>query len=87
MDLSIRGLMCTAVLSIALGASFTFAAERSPSDAPDTKIAVVPEPTESPRYLKDEQQVTSGSVTIAGRAMSYQAEAGILVVQIGRAHV
>src|ERR1700727_2952776 len=80
MDLSIRGLMCTAILSIALGASFTFAAERSPSDAPDTKIAVVPEPTESPRYLKDDQQVTSGSVTVAGRYMIYQAEAGILVV-------
>src|SRR3984885_1839238 len=82
MDLSIRGLMCTAVLGIALGATFAFAAERSPSDAPDTKIAVVPEPTESPRYLKDEQQVTSGSVTVAGRAMSYQAEAGILVVHV-----
>src|ERR1700685_1633529 len=82
MDLSIRGLMCTAVLGIALGATFAFAAERSPSDAPDTKIAVVPEPTESPRYLKDEQQVTSGSVTVAGRALSYQAEAGILVVHV-----
>jgi carboxypeptidase C (cathepsin A) len=82
MDLSIRGLMCTAVLSIALGASFTFAAEKTPGDAPDTKIAVVPEPTESPRYLKDEQQVTSGSVTVAGRAIGYQAEAGILVVHV-----
>ena len=82
MDLSIRGLMCTAVLSIALGAPFTFAAERAPSDAPDTKIAVVPEPTESPRYLKDEQQVTSGSVTVGGRAIGYQAEAGILVVHV-----
>jgi carboxypeptidase C (cathepsin A) len=82
MDLSIRGLMCTALLGIALGASFTFAAERTPNDAPDTKIAVVPEPTESPRYLKDEQQVTSGSVTVAGRAIGYQAEAGILVVHV-----
>src|SRR5580692_9202247 len=82
MDLSIRGLMCTTVLSIALGAPLTYAAERGPSDAPDTKIAVVPEPTESPRYLKDEQQVTSGSVTVAGRAISYQAEAGILVVHV-----
>jgi len=82
MDLSIRGLICTAVLSVALGASPTFAAERGPGDAPDTKIAVVPEPTESPRYLKDEQQLTSGSVTVAGRAISYQAEAGILVVHV-----
>src|ERR1700722_18173483 len=82
MDLSIRGLICTAVLSVALGASFTFAAERSPSDAPDAKIAVVPEQPESPRYLKDEQQATSGSVAVAGRAIGYQAEAGILVVHV-----
>jgi carboxypeptidase C (cathepsin A) len=82
MDLSIRGSMCTAVLSIVLGASFTFAAERTPGDAPDTKVAVVPEPTESPRYLKDELQASSGTVTVAGRAMSYQAEAGILVVHV-----
>ena len=58
-------------------------AERAtPSDAPDTKIAVVPEPTESPRYLHDEQQTTSGSVTVAGRPIAYQAEAGILVVHV-----
>jgi carboxypeptidase C (cathepsin A) len=82
MDLSIRGFMCTAVFCVALGASLTFAAEKTPGDAPDTKIAVVPEPTESPRYLKDEQQVTSGSVTVGGRAIGYQAEAGILVVHV-----
>src|SRR5665213_604088 len=82
MDLSIRGLMCTAVLSIAIGASFSPAAERTPGDAPDTKIAVVPEPTESPRYLKDEHQVSTGSINIAGRALGYQAEAGILVVHV-----
>src|ERR1700729_512376 len=82
MDLSIRGLMCTAILSIALGASFTFAAERSPSEAPDTKIAVVPEPTESPRHLKDEKQVTTGAAVIGGHSMAYQAEAGILVVHV-----
>jgi carboxypeptidase C (cathepsin A) len=58
---------------------FALAAEH-PSDAPDTKIAVVPEPTESPRYLKDEKQASSGSITVGGRAMAYQAEAGVLVV-------
>ena len=82
MHLRVRGLMCTALLSIALGASISLAAERTPNDAPDTKIAVVPEPTESPRYLKDEQQASSGSVTVAGRAIGYQAEAGILVVHV-----
>jgi carboxypeptidase C (cathepsin A) len=40
------------------------------------------EPTESPRILKDEQQLTFGSVTVAGRRLSYQSEAGILVVHV-----
>ncbi len=82
MDFSVRGLTCTVGFSIALGAALSFGAERAPGDTPDTKIAIVPEPTESPRYLKDEQQVTSGSVTVAGRAIGYQAEAGILVVHV-----
>ncbi len=42
----------------------------------------MPEPTESPRYLRDEHQTTQGSVTIGGRAVTYQAEAGILVVHV-----
>jgi carboxypeptidase C (cathepsin A) len=82
MDLNIRGLMCTSLLSLALGAAFSPAAERTPGDAPDTKIALVPEPTESPRYLKDEQTTSSGSVAIGGRSFNYQAEAGILVVHV-----
>ena len=72
MDLNIRGLMCTSVLSLALGAAFSPAAERTPGDAPDTKIALVPEPTESPRYLQDEQQTSSGSVVIGGRSFGIQ---------------
>ena len=82
MDLSIRGLTCATLLSIALGASPAWAAEKTPSDAPPSKITLVPEPTESPRYLQDEQQVSSGSVTVAGRAIAYQAEAGLLVVHV-----
>jgi carboxypeptidase C (cathepsin A) len=82
MDLNIRGLMCTSILSLALGTAFSPAAERTPGDAPDTKIALVPEPTESPRYLKDEQTTSSGSVVIGGRSFGYQAEAGILVVHV-----
>jgi carboxypeptidase C (cathepsin A) len=79
---SLRALIFASLSSLALGAPISSAAEKSPSDAPDTKIAVVPEPTESPRYLKDEHQNSSGSVTIAGRAIAYQAEAGILVVHV-----
>src|SRR5258708_20368888 len=82
MYLSIRGLTCATVLSIALGASLAWGAEKTPSDAPPSKISLVPEPTESPRFLHDEQQLTSGSVTVAGRAIAYQAEAGLLVVHV-----
>ena len=73
-----RGFLGALILSA--GLPFAHAAERAPSDAPDAKIAVVPEPTESPRYLKDEKQATSGSITIGGHPMSYQAEVGVLVV-------
>ncbi|HSY95795.1 MAG TPA: hypothetical protein VK793_09260, partial [Steroidobacteraceae bacterium] len=73
----------TSLLGAALAATLSPAAERSsPNDVPDTKISVVPEPTESPRYLRDEQSVAQGSVTIAGKALRYQSEAGILVVHV-----
>jgi carboxypeptidase C (cathepsin A) len=75
-------LTCATLLSIALGASLAWAAEKTPSDAPPSKITLVPEATESPRYLQDERQLTSGSVTVAGRAIAYQAEAGLLVVHV-----
>src|SRR5580698_4222140 len=53
-----------------------------PSDADTTKVAVVPEPNESPKYLKDEHQTTSGSVSVGGKAIGYQAEAGIEVIHV-----
>src|ERR1700733_5874542 len=34
----------------------------------------------NPRHLADESQVTQNSITVAGRKISYQAEAGLLVV-------
>jgi carboxypeptidase C (cathepsin A) len=77
-----RRLMLGSVL-IALSVSVAGAADKSaPSDAPDTKIAVVPEPTESPRYLKDEHQTTQGSISVGGHALAYQAEVGVLVVHV-----
>ena len=83
MVLRLRLLLGTSLLGAALAATLSPGAERSsPNDAPDTKIAVVPEPTESPRYLRDEQSVAQGSVTIAGKALRYQSEAGILVVHV-----
>jgi carboxypeptidase C (cathepsin A) len=76
-------LLGVSLVGATLAASPSMSAERAPpNDAPDTKVAVVPEPTESPRYLHDESRVTQGSITIAGRALGYQAEAGILVVHV-----
>jgi len=70
-------------LSTAAMAAASPPADRTPAaDAPDTKISVVPEPTESPRYLREERQDTQGSLTIAGKTFGYQAEAGVLVVHL-----
>jgi carboxypeptidase C (cathepsin A) len=82
MNVEFRALLVAASLSVLPGIQASPAAERVPSDAPDTKIALVPEPTESARYLKDEKQVSSGTLAIAGRAGPYQAEAGVLVVHL-----
>ena len=76
-------LSATFAAPLTLAASQPPAAERpSASDAPDTKISVVPEPTETSRYLKDEFKLTRGSITSAGHALGYQSEAGILVVHV-----
>ncbi len=56
------------------------AAAHPSGDAPEPKVTAVPDPAESTRYLKDEKQGTSGSITIGGRAIPYQAEVGLLVV-------
>src|ERR1700723_1903160 len=83
MALRFRLLLGSSLLGAALAASWSLAAERSsPNDAPDTKISVVPEPTESPRYLHDEFKDTQSTITIGGHALGYQSEAGILVVHV-----
>jgi carboxypeptidase C (cathepsin A) len=82
MALRIPLLVGASLLSATPVASWSAAAERSAGDAPDTKISVVPEPTESPRYLHDESKGTQGSITIGGHALGYQSEAGILVVHL-----
>ena len=72
------------VLALMFASGGTFAAQQSSSkDASDTtKVAVVPEPNESPKYLKDEHQSTSGSVNVGGKSIAYQAEAGIEVIHV-----
>lgn len=70
------------LLGLALSTSFASGAQRAAAEAPETKISIVPEPTESPRYLKDEHQASSGTLLMGGHALTYQAEAGILVVHV-----
>jgi carboxypeptidase C (cathepsin A) len=83
MTSKIRILAGSCMLGATLAASLAPGAERaSPGDTPAAKIAVVPEPTESPRYLHDESKTVQGSVTIGGHALGYQSEAGILVVHV-----
>ena len=77
------GFMAGASLLVAtLAAQPAAAAEHASPDTPIAKISVVPEPTESPRYLHDESNTTQASVTIAGHPFSYQSEAGIQVVHV-----
>ena len=84
MALRIRLFFSSSLLIATLASSLSVGAQRSPppSETPDAKISVVPEPTESPRYLHDELKVTQGSITIDGHPMVYQSEAGILVVHV-----
>ncbi len=83
MNSELRCLLCVALLCASASIAAAAAADHvSPSDSTDTKISVVPEPTESPRYLHDEHQTTQASIMIGGHAMGYQAEAGVLVVHV-----
>ncbi len=83
MMVRIRLFLGSAIAVTAFAASLSPAAERAPpGEAPAAKISPVPEPTESTRFLHDESKATQGSMTIAGRALGYQSEAGILVVHV-----
>ncbi len=82
MKISARRLFCATWLSAAAAVSIAAAAERSSSgDATDAKPPAAPE-SESPRFLHDEHQVTQGSITIGGRSIAYQAEAGVMVMHL-----
>ena len=58
--------------SAPLAAKDTAKSEAKPEAAHDTN--------ESPKQLKDETQLSQGVVTIGGRKLAYQAEAGLLVI-------
>jgi len=82
MGYGIRYLSCASLLSAATVMSMAMAAERDSSDPQAAKGSAAAEPSESPRFLHDEHQTTQGSVTIGGHAITYQAEAGILVAHV-----
>ena len=50
--------------------------------APGAKPEAKAEDREMPRELKDEKQATQGSITLAGRKLGYQAEAGLIVIHL-----
>jgi carboxypeptidase C (cathepsin A) len=75
-------LSCCLTLAAAAVAPVSAADHTPPTERPDTKISVVPEPTETPRYLQDAHSATQGSISIGGHALRYQAEAGVLVVHL-----
>ncbi len=65
------------------GITLAAAAPRSATgDDSDAKTSAAAEPTESTRFLHDERRVTQGSMTVEGRTIAYQAEAGVLVVHV-----
>ena len=76
--------LCSVFLSAGAALSICAAAEhasetRSSSESTDTKTNS-DETSESTRFLHDSHQVTQGSITVGGKVIAYQAEAGLLVV-------
>ena len=75
--------LCSAIWGTTAAISICVAAERSASgDTADNKPSNVEEQSESTRLLRDSHQTTQGSITVDGRAIAYQAEAGVLVVHV-----
>jgi hypothetical protein len=72
---------CLAVL-IALAACTTLAAAPDAPKSPEHKSAAEVDRTDGHRFepFKAESVTSSGSVTIGGRALAYQAVAGTLII-------
>jgi carboxypeptidase C (cathepsin A) len=71
-------LSATAVISVCSAADHA----SSSSDASDTKNTASEETSEATRFLHDSHQTTQGSITVEGKAIAYQSEAGVLVVHL-----
>jgi carboxypeptidase C (cathepsin A) len=79
------GVMLCSLLSATAAFSICAAAEHSEHAATDTADAKTPsseELSESSRLLHDAHQTTQGSITVQGRAIPYQAEAGVMVIHV-----
>jgi carboxypeptidase C (cathepsin A) len=70
-----------AVLATSASTGVAIAAEHASSAETETK-PVESYPSESPRYLHEESKTSQGSLSLGGKAIQYQAEAGVLVVHL-----
>ena len=76
-------LLCSALLGAAAAVPAHAAAERPSSGDPTAgQESAEASASETPRHLRDSKQVTTGAVTIKGRALNYLAEAGVMVVHL-----
>jgi carboxypeptidase C (cathepsin A) len=91
MSFNARGLLCAVILGAAAAASMGARADHvssgggsssSSSGGGNDKTQSADEADESPRFLHDAAQVTQGSISVGGKAIAYQAEAGVLVVHV-----
>jgi carboxypeptidase C (cathepsin A) len=74
--------LCSATAAISICAAAEHAAgEHAAADAADKTLSPE-ELSESSRLLHDAHQTTQGSITVEGRPIAYQAEAGVLVVHV-----
>jgi carboxypeptidase C (cathepsin A) len=79
------GVMLCSLLSATAAFSICAAADHSEHAAADPADAKTPsseELSESSRLLHDAHQTTQGSITVQGRAIPYQAEAGVMVIHV-----
>jgi len=79
--MSYRCLGTTLIVGACMIAGATVLEARE-KDSNKSKHEDAAEKSRSPRYLQDEHQVTQGAITMAGRKITYQAEAGTLVVYL-----
>ena len=62
------------------GSALVNAKEKEAEHDSKSETAAEDKESLSPRHLTDESQTTPGSITIGGRKVAYQAEAGVLVI-------